>query len=86
MFSMGTFFVPIGLLGLLLYFWKRKVFETRWLLWLFVVTVFLAEMTITAGWWTAEIGRQPWIVYNVLQTAQGVSPDAVRYRGGHLVA
>jgi cytochrome bd ubiquinol oxidase subunit I len=75
MFGMGTLFVPIGLLGLLLYFWKRKVFETRWVLWLFVATVFLAEMTITAGWWTAEIGRQPWIVYNVLPTSQAGSPS-----------
>ena len=74
MFGMGTLFVPMGLLGLLLYFWKRKVFEARWVLWLFVVTVFLAEMSITAGWWTAEIGRQPWIVYNLLPTSQGVSP------------
>ncbi len=32
------------------------------------------ETTITAGWWTAEIGRQPWVVYNVLLTANGVSP------------
>ena len=32
------------------------------------------EATITAGWWTAEIGRQPWVVYNVLATADGVSP------------
>ena len=74
MFMMGTLFVPIGLLGLLFYFWKRKVFELRWMLWLFVVTVFLAEMTIISGWWTAEIGRQPWIVYQVLPTALGVSP------------
>ena len=74
MFLMGTLLVPIGLLGLLLYWRKRRVFEARWLLWLFVTTVFLAELIITAGWWTAEIGRQPWVVYNVLKTAQGVSP------------
>jgi cytochrome d ubiquinol oxidase subunit I len=40
-----------------------------------VLTVFLAESTITAGWWTAEIGRQPWIVYNVMKTVDGVSPN-----------
>jgi cytochrome d ubiquinol oxidase subunit I len=74
MFNLGFLFVPIGLLGVLMYFWKRKVFEARWLLWLFVITVFLAESAIIAGWWTAEIGRQPWIVYQVLPTAQGVSP------------
>ena len=48
--------------------------ESRFVLWLLVLTVFLGEATITAGWWTAEIGRQPWVVYNVLQTADGVSP------------
>ena len=74
MFLIGTLLVPIGLLGLLLYWRKRRVFEARWLLWLFVATVFLAELIITTGWWTAEIGRQPWVVYNVLKTAQGVSP------------
>jgi cytochrome d ubiquinol oxidase subunit I len=75
MFGMGTLFVPIGLLGLWMYWRKRRVFEARWILWLFVITVFLAEMAITAGWWTAEIGRQPWIVYNVLLTSQAVSPS-----------
>jgi cytochrome bd ubiquinol oxidase subunit I len=74
MFGMGVLFVPIGLLGLGMYLWKRKVFEARWVLWLFVATVFLAEMAITGGWWTAEIGRQPWIVYNVLPTSQAGSP------------
>jgi len=74
MFDLGFLFVPIGLLGLVFYFWKRKVFEMRWLLWLFVISVFLAEMAITAGWWTAEIGRQPWIVYGLLLTSEAGSP------------
>jgi cytochrome d ubiquinol oxidase subunit I len=50
------------------------LYESRFVLSLLVITVFLGETTITAGWWTAEIGRQPWIVYNVLATANGVSP------------
>ncbi len=74
MINLGTLFVPIGLLGVLLFFWKRRVFEWRWVLWLFVISVFLAEAAITAGWWTAEIGRQPWIVYNELKTAAAASP------------
>jgi Cytochrome bd-type quinol oxidase, subunit 1 len=74
MFGVGTLLVPIGLLAGLLYLWKRRLFETRWMLWLLVVTVFAGEATIIAGWWTAEIGRQPWVVYNVLETANGVSP------------
>ena len=74
MIVVGSLLVPIGLLGGLLYLWKRRLYETRWALWLLVLPVFLGEATITAGWWTAEIGRQPWIVYNVLPTAQGTSP------------
>jgi cytochrome d ubiquinol oxidase subunit I len=74
MFNLGVVFAGIGGLGLLFYFWRRKVFEARWLLWLFVSTVFLAEIAIISGWWTAEIGRQPWIVYNIMLTSQGVSP------------
>ena len=41
---------------------------------LFVITVFFVEVAIIAGWWTAEIGRQPWVVYEVLLTADGHSP------------
>ena len=74
MIMVGSALVPIGLLGGLLYLWKRKLYEVRWVLWLLVITVFAGEATITAGWWTAEVGRQPWVVYNVLATAQGVSP------------
>jgi cytochrome d ubiquinol oxidase subunit I len=74
MFGVGTLLVPVGLLAGLLYLWKRRLYETRWMLWLLVITVFAGEATITAGWWTAEVGRQPWVVYNVLATADGVSP------------
>jgi cytochrome d ubiquinol oxidase subunit I len=74
MIVMGPALAGIGLLAVLLYLWKRRLFTTRWVLWLLVLTVFIGEATITAGWWTAEIGRQPWVVYDVLKTADGVSP------------
>ena len=74
MIGMGSLFIPIGLLAALLFLWKRRLYETRWMLWVLVGTVFLTVAAITAGWWTAEIGRQPWIVYNVLETAKGGSP------------
>ena len=57
-----------------MFLWKRRLFESRFVLWLLVLTVFVGEATITAGWWTAEVGRQPWVVYDVLKTADGVSP------------
>ena len=49
--------------------------QWRWLLWLCVITVPLTEVAIIAGWWTAEIGRQPWIVWNLLRTSDAVSPS-----------
>ena len=84
MFGLGSLFVPIGLLGGLFFILKRgkkgdpdrprRIWDARWVLRLFVITVFFVEIAIIAGWWTAEIGRQPWVVYNVLLTADGVSP------------
>jgi cytochrome d ubiquinol oxidase subunit I len=74
MITMGPALAGIAFLALVLWLWKRRLYTTRWVLWLLVITVFIGEATITAGWWTAEIGRQPWVVYNVLKTADGVSP------------
>ncbi|MCE3234159.1 MAG: cydA, partial [Vampirovibrio sp.] len=43
-------------------------------LWLFVFSVFLPQIANQTGWATAEVGRQPWIVYGLLKTAHGISP------------
>src|SRR6478672_10462295 len=74
MIDMGPALAAVGLLAGLMFLWKRRLFESRFVLSLLVLTVFVGEATITAGWWTAEIGRQPWVVYDVLKTADGVSP------------
>jgi cytochrome d ubiquinol oxidase subunit I len=74
MLAVGSSIVPIALLGGLWFVWKRRLYESKFVLSLLVITVFMGEAAITAGWWTAEIGRQPWVVYNVLETANGVSP------------
>jgi cytochrome d ubiquinol oxidase subunit I len=73
MIDLATLFAALGLLGLALYFWKRKIFAWRWVLWLFVVNVFFVEVAIISGWWTAEAGRQPWIVWQLLRTQDAVS-------------
>src|SRR5262245_25314571 len=73
MFIVGSALSPLALLAGLLYVWGKRLYRTRWVLWLLVISVFVGETTITAGWWTAEIGRQPWIVYNVMKTADAVS-------------
>ena len=74
MIVMGPALAAIGLLGGLMFLWRRRLYQSRFVLWLLVITVFIGEATITAGWWTAEVGRQPWVVYNVLLTVNGVSP------------
>jgi cytochrome d ubiquinol oxidase subunit I len=74
MIVMGPALAGIGVLAGLMFLWRRRLFESRFVLSLLVLTVFVGEATITAGWWTAEVGRQPWVVYDVLMTADGVSP------------
>jgi cytochrome d ubiquinol oxidase subunit I len=74
MVDLGTLFIFIGVLSTAFFFWGRRLFRTAWVLWLLVASVFLTEIATTAGWWTAEFGRQPWIVFNLLKTSQAVSP------------
>lgn len=49
------------------------LFRTRWFLWLLVFAVLLPQIANQLGWIAAEVGRQPWIVYNLLRTSEGLS-------------
>ena len=75
MIDLGGLFVLIGGVAIVLWLWKRRLFTFRPFLWVLVLTIVLAEMATIAGWWTAEIGRQPWVVWNELRTADAVSPN-----------
>lgn len=44
------------------------------MLWSLIVSVLFPQIANQVGWMTAEIGRQPWIVYNILRTSDGASP------------
>jgi len=77
MIGLGGLFVAIGLLAALFAVWKQRIWRTRWLLWILVLSIFLTELATLSGWWTAEFGRQPWIVWNLLHTADAVSPNLV---------
>lgn len=57
----------------LLYWRKGKIQETPWLLWALIFSVFLPQVGNQAGWVTAEMGRYPWIVYDLLRISQGLS-------------
>lgn len=53
--------------------WRGKLFDKKWLLWIFVFAVILPQLANQFGWYTAEMGRQPWVVYGLLRTSQAFS-------------
>jgi cytochrome d ubiquinol oxidase subunit I len=72
MAGLGTYFVLLMLVAVLL-LWRGRLFQTRWILWPLMLSFPLPYIANTAGWMTAEIGRQPWIVYGLIRTSQGYS-------------
>ena len=73
MVGVGMALMGLSLLGAIL-LWRGTLFETRWLLWICVFAVLGPQVANQLGWFTAELGRQPWIVYGLMRTAAGVSP------------
>jgi cytochrome bd ubiquinol oxidase subunit I len=72
MVAIGMFLIALSLFGLLQ--WKRgKLFDNKWLLWVFVFTAILPQLANQLGWFAAEMGRQPWVVYGLLRTSDALS-------------
>ncbi|HEX6144497.1 MAG TPA: cytochrome ubiquinol oxidase subunit I [Geminicoccaceae bacterium] len=74
MVAVGFVMLAMGLLGLVLLL-RRRLGETDWFLRLAVLTSPIGFIAILAGWVTTEVGRQPWVVYGHLRTADGVTPS-----------
>ncbi|MFQ5751030.1 MAG: cytochrome ubiquinol oxidase subunit I [bacterium] len=72
MVGLGTIFIAIMTCATFL-LWKRKLFASKWLLWILMLSFPFPYIANNAGWLTAELGRQPWLVYGLLRTAEGVS-------------
>ncbi len=73
MVGLGTLFIALmGLSALML--WKRRLERTRPLLWVLMLAFPFPFIATTAGWMTAELGRQPWLIHGLLRTAAGASP------------
>jgi cytochrome d ubiquinol oxidase subunit I len=71
MVGLGFFFIGLTLLASFLR-WRGRLYETRWLLWIFVPAVALPILSNELGWVAAEVGRQPWIVHPPVEwTADG---------------
>ena len=73
MVGLGTIFIAIALVGGF-FLWRGTIWKARWLLWILMVSFPFPYIANTAGWMTAEIGRQPWLVYGLYRTTEGMSP------------
>jgi cytochrome d ubiquinol oxidase subunit I len=72
MVGLGTIFITILVVAAFL-LWRGKLYGSRWMLWILMLSVPLPYIANTAGWMTAELGRQPWLIYGLMRTAHGVS-------------
>jgi cytochrome d ubiquinol oxidase subunit I len=72
MVGVGFMLIVVAALGFL-YFRKGTLHERRWLLWILIFSVLGPQIANQMGWFAAEVGRQPWLVYGVLRTPEGLS-------------
>jgi cytochrome d ubiquinol oxidase subunit I len=73
MVGLGLLMIAAGLIGAFLW-WRRRLFDADWYLKPLTHAWPLGFIAILAGWTVTETGRQPWIAYGVLRTADAVSP------------
>ncbi len=72
MVGLGTIFMLVMLIsGIQLL--RKKLYETKWLLWVIMLSFPLPFIANTAGWMTAELGRQPYLIYGMMRTVDGFS-------------
>jgi len=72
MIAIGFALIGLSTLGVFLW-WRGVLFGKRWFLWLLVFAVLGPQFANQLGWWSAEVGRQPWIVYGLLRTSDALS-------------
>lgn len=72
MVGVGFAMIAIAALGCF-YSWRKVLFQKRWLLWILVFSVLGPQIANQLGWFAAEVGRQPWIVYGLMRTPAGLS-------------
>jgi cytochrome bd ubiquinol oxidase subunit I len=72
MVGLGTIFIAVMVIAAFL-LWRGALFNARWMLWILLLSLPFPYIANTAGWMTAEIGRQPWLVYGMMRTADGYS-------------
>ena len=74
MIFLGTVMMGISVLYLFALFFKKNWLEKHWLLKLFIFATPFGYIALEAGWTVTEVGRQPWIIYGIMKTAEAVTP------------
>lgn len=72
MVGLGTMFIAMCAVAAFL-LWRRRLFESRGVLWLLMLAIPFPYIANHAGWVVAEVGRQPWVVHGILRTGDGNS-------------
>jgi cytochrome d ubiquinol oxidase subunit I len=72
MAGLGTWFALL-MIGSAFLLWRGRLYTARWVLWALLLSFPLPYIANTAGWMTAELGRQPWLIYGLMRTSQGFS-------------
>jgi cytochrome d ubiquinol oxidase subunit I len=73
MVAIGFLMLAVGATHLVLRL-RGRLYEARWFHWICVACFPIGFIAVLNGWFTTEIGRQPWIVYGLVRTAEGVTP------------
>jgi cytochrome d ubiquinol oxidase subunit I len=72
MVAIGFILIALSITGIIIAR-KKRLFDKKWLMWIFVFSVLGPQIANQVGWITAEVGRQPWIVYRLLRTSEALS-------------
>ena len=72
MVGIGMLLIALGLLGAYL-LWRGKLYENKWYLSILPFLIPLPHIAHETGWMAAEVGRQPWIIYKLMKTADAAS-------------
>ena len=73
MVGLGTILLAIALVAALR-LWRGRIYRDKPILWILMLAFPFPYIATTFGWMTAEIGRQPWLIYGVMRTELGMSP------------
>jgi cytochrome d ubiquinol oxidase subunit I len=80
MAGLGTWFVLLMTVAAFL-LWRGRLYKSRWALWALLLSFPLPYIANTAGWMTAELGRQPWLIYGLMRTSDGFSNNVSASNG-----